>query len=334
MQSGIQEPSGGVARYYLAAEKRNLPVSTEITGYFISSLVYLFERTQREEYLAAAIRAAQFLTRQAHNRELKITPFEMGPHAPAYFFDCGIIVRGLLAAYEITREAEYLETAMECGTSMGQYFRNGKHLHPILEMPSLNPFPYEPRWSREPGCLQLKSAMAWYNLHQVCGDNQFQRWYEQALEVALETHNSFLPGNDNPEKVMDRLHAYSYFLEGMLPVASRPECAEAYEIGLAKAGALLREIGPTFRRSDVCAQILRVRLNCGLAVDRTAAAEEAAWAKSCQYLSGDRNHVGGFSFGTKGGELLPFVNPVSTGFSMQALDEWETGNRSPHSRLV
>jgi hypothetical protein len=31
---------------------------------------------------------------------------------------------------------------------------------------------------------------------------------------------------------------------------------------------------------------------------------------------------GGFYFGIKGGQFLPFVNPVSTAFAMQALEMW------------
>src|ERR1700683_322074 len=41
LHSGIQEASGGVARYHLAEGGRNLPVSNEITGYFASALVDL-----------------------------------------------------------------------------------------------------------------------------------------------------------------------------------------------------------------------------------------------------------------------------------------------------
>lgn len=334
LHSGIQEPSGGVARYYLATETRNKPVSTEITGYFLSALVYLFERTGRAEYLDAATRAARFLTRTARNRELKLIPFELAPDAPAYFFDCGIIVRSLLAIHGATGDNEYLETAVECGTTMGERFRNGRDLHPVLAVPSLKPLAYEPQWSRNPGCYQLKSAMAWHNLFIVTAETKFRDWYEQSLAVAIDINERFLPGEDSREKVMDRLHPYSYFLEGMLPAASRAECVDAYRRGLVKAASLLREIGPQFRRSDVCAQILRVRLHCGLPIDRAAAEEEVSWCRGFQYAGGDERHRYGFSFGSKSGVLLPFVNPVSAAFCMQAIDEWETGQPASESRLV
>jgi hypothetical protein len=51
LRSGIQEPSGGVARYYRADLERNHAVSTEITGYAVSAFVYLHAVTQDERYL-------------------------------------------------------------------------------------------------------------------------------------------------------------------------------------------------------------------------------------------------------------------------------------------
>ena len=323
-----------MARYYRASESRNMPISTEITGYFVSAMVYLFDRTGRGEYLDAATRAAKFLTREAHVMEQKIIPFELAPGSPAYFFDCGIIARGLLSIHSVTNEDEYLETAIECGTTMGERFRSGSDLHPILSIPSFKPFDYEPRWSRRPGCYQLKSAMAWQHLFKTTGETKFRDWYEQALETAIKTHCEFLPGDENIEKVMDRLHAYLYFLEGMLGAAARTECQAAYRCGLAKAASLLREIGPVFRRSDVCAQMLRIRLHCGLPIDRAAAAEEAAWCREFQYTDGDARHRNGFSFGGKDGIPLPFVNPVSAAFCMQAIDEWETGHPASEARLI
>ena len=73
-------------------------------------------------------------------------------------------------------------------------------------------------------------------------------------------------------------------------------------------------------RSDVYAQLLRVRMfsgNCG-----ADAAYEAEQAASFQIQAGDARVSGGFLFGRKRGEDLPFVNPVSTAFCVQALALW------------
>ena len=90
--------------------------------------------------------------------------------------------------------------------------------HPILTLPEKRPLERDAlRWSRSPGCYQLKSAMAWWDLAEATGDEQFREPYERVLAYSLRTWTTFLPGHPEKVKVMDRLHAFLYFLEGLLP---------------------------------------------------------------------------------------------------------------------
>jgi hypothetical protein len=325
LQSGIQEPGGGVARYYRADLEKNARVSTEITGYAVSALLYLAERTGDNSYTEAAVRAARFLTRTAWSPALATFPFEHSdncdqPKPLAYFFDCGIIVRGLLAAWRATGDQEFLNTAVEAGQSMIADFQSHTATHPILMLPDKRPLAYEPKWSASPGCYQLKSAMAWHELFEETGEQRFKAAYETALERALDQEPAFLPGATDREKVMDRLHAYCYFLEGLLPCADRPDCKSALAAGIAKTSKYLQEIAPVFERSDVYAQLLRLRLYAAqsgvIPLDETRARAEANQVTEFQISTG------GFAFGRKGAELLPFINPVSTAFCLQALALW------------
>ena len=75
LNSGIQESTGGVARYYFSDRKRNAPLSTEITGYAVSALVNLYKQTSDVTYLDAAIKAGCYLVR-AWNEECSAMPFE------------------------------------------------------------------------------------------------------------------------------------------------------------------------------------------------------------------------------------------------------------------
>ncbi len=322
LHSGIQEPSGGVARYYRSDYEKNATVSTEITGYAASALAYLYERTGNAAYREAALNAARFLTRIAWDKASSTLPFE--PSSPlAYFFDIGIIVRGLLAVHRISHEAEFREVAEHASLALAFDFLGDGVFHPVIELPEKHPLPHEPRWSRSPGCYQLKSALAWHDL----GDPHAVRVFESVVDYALQSHMEFLPGAGDVEKVMDRLHAYSYFLEALLAVADRENAREALKFGIERTGAFLREIRPVFERSDVCAQLLRVRLAAhhlgAVALDEAAAREEAAWAARFQISSADKRLDGGFWFGRKGEEMLPYANPVSTAFVLQALALWE-----------
>jgi len=329
LYSGIQEANGGVARYYRSDLRKNARVSTEITGYTVSALVFLGERTGQSAYFDAAFRAARFLTRTAWDVKLQTFPFEHGIDQPAeliYFFDSGIIVRGLLSAWRASKEAEFFDVAAAAGRAMLADFRTRDAIHPILTLPDKRPSAYEPRWSASPGCYQLKSALAWYELFEACGEMEFLRAYEQTLESALSTEGDFLPGDTNQEKVMDRLHAYLYFLEGLAPVIGRADCANIFQRGLDRVAKHLRAIEPIFIRSDVYSQLLRARLyGCGLGslpIDVPAATHEASQVGTFQLESDDLRVGGGFGFGRKGTAALPFVNPVSTAFAIQALALW------------
>ncbi len=121
-RSGIQLPNGGVARYHRADAGLNQDISTEITGYAVAALVLAFRTTQDQEFLDAATRAAHFLTRVAWDAPNAAMPFEIDPAAFTYFFDCGIIARGLLALWRVTRECELLDAAQAIGHSMAQDF--------------------------------------------------------------------------------------------------------------------------------------------------------------------------------------------------------------------
>lgn len=314
VRSGIQEASGGVARYYRSTENRDAAISNEITGYAASTFAWFGD-------LDAARRAACYLRDRAWNADSHTFPFE--PDSPlAYFFDIGIIARGLLAVARATDEDSFRDLAHEAALSLAFDFLGDDAFHPVISLPEKQPLADEPRWSRSPGCYQLKAALAWREI----GDEQATRLFESVLAQALGTHENFLSAEPDRERLMDRLHAYCYFLEGLLAADGGP-ARRALKQGIDRVAALLREISPQFERSDVCAQLLRVRLighhHLGLALDEDAAGEEARRTASYQADTSDPRLGGGFWFGRKGDDMLPYMNPVSTAFGAQALALWD-----------
>jgi len=328
LSSGIQAPNGAVARYYCADVQQNRAASTEITGYAISALEHLHRLTGDARYRDRALAAARFLVRDAWRREFEAMPFETDRPALAYFFDCGIVVRGLLAAWRAERANEFLECAAAVGRSMARDFRADDGWHPVLALPEKRPLERDAaRWSRQPGCYQLKAAMAWWDLYQAAGDAAFRDLYRESLQSALANSAEFLPGDTDRLKIMDRLHAYLYFLEGLIPAAGEESCARALGGGIRKVAHWLRQIEPEFARSDVYAQLLRIRMLADAAgaepLEREAGGREACALAEFQADGGDRRIGGGFWFGRRNGAWLPHVSPVSAAFAIEALDLWE-----------
>ena len=335
MHSGIQEESGGVARFYDAATQKNRPISTEITGYHASALAYLFDVTGDSVYLERAIATANFLLDHGWNEELQTFPYEwpspseVSEHQ-SYFFDNGIIIRGLLAVWYHTKEDRLVEIASRAAHGMLRDFFSGADYHPILQLPAKAPTLRDTRWSRSAGCYQMKSALSWLEVSEITGDATLSQAFRHLLEAALNTHASFLSSAPNRHAIMDRLHAYSYFLETLSAVTDRADCREAYVDALGFATEQRQSIQPEFLRSDVCAQMLRARMTaeylgvCPL--DRTQAETEATALAEFQSNDEDPRINGAILFGRRNGDLVPHVNPVSTAFGLQALDMWQKYN--------
>lgn len=273
-------------------------------------------------------------------------PFEISVDADAqraYFFDCGIVVRGLLAAWDATHDPEFLDVAVKLGRAMAADFLapDGTY-HPILGLPAKQPLERDAlRWSRAPGCYQLKSALAWWELFEATEDTRFRESYDRVLEFSLEHYGAFLPGHAERSKVVDRLHAFLYFLEGLLPRARERRCTAVLSQGIERVSQFLDETAPVFERSDVYAQLLRIRIyasGAGVApLDRGAARREAAVLADFQVLSNDPRLDGGFYFGRRNGAWIPHVNPVSSTFAVQALALWDrhqNGWLAAHPRLL
>lgn len=348
LDSGIQEScgsvAGGVARFYRAETGKNKPISTEITGYSASALVYLFHITGNEEYLDRARKTANFLVSVAWNEDLGTFPFEYpSPSAEseyrAYFFDCGIIIRGLLAVWRQTGEERLLDVALAAARSMIADFRFDAEYHPILELPCKQPLARTEQWSRAPGCYQLKAALAWWDLADATGDHLLRKAYLDMLNIALVTHSGYLPGSTDVYITMDRLHPWLYFLEGLLPVLDRAECAKAYIQGIHTVSRFLRQIAPQFARSDVYAQLLRARIYgaATVGINTEAAEEEFRELLAFQAESSDRRIDGGFFFGRRDGAMSPHVNPVSTVFGLQAIAMWrefQGANKPPCCKML
>lgn len=332
-QSGIQTSGGAVARAYLTDVQEYRPVSTEITGYAAGILAYLYNLSRDQHLLESALRAGRFLTRSAWRPELETMPFEVGSAREdlAYFFDLGIVARGLLSLWRATGDEEFLESAVAVAYAMHRDFlRDGGYV-PVIALPGKQPVPGDTRWSLNPGCYQLKAALAWLEVGEATDDAALMGLYEAMLERFSTPQEEFVYAEPSDDRVMDRLHAYCYFLEGLLPRTGERPIADLLRRGLRLAGATFDAVAPRFERADVRAQVLRLRLYAAalgvVPLDPESARREAARVAAFQFREPDPRVEGAFCFGRRGSRRLPFANPATTTFAVQALEIWRRHRR-------
>jgi hypothetical protein len=347
LHSGIQNPGGGVARYYDAIRGENRLVSTEITGYGISTFLFLYSITSEAVYLERALLGAQFLMHHAWDKDLGLFPYEHGwkkndPKHLAYFFDTGIITRALLAMAREIGQEEYLGFAIDAGDSLVREFSSSdRNFHPVLQLPCKTPRPAVNRWSLSAGCYQLKVALAWFELFELTGEQRYRDLYLSMLDEAMESHQTFIELKSEVDGLVDRLHPYCYFLEGLLPMAGTARCDVALADGIRKVARFVRQYDPGFTRVDVIAQLLRVRVLADWGgvepVDREAAQWEASRLLDFQAHCTEAKINNGFYFGTKAHQLVLHASPVSTGFALQALalfDQYSNGCKPMSWRML
>jgi hypothetical protein len=101
LESGIQQGNGGVSRYYRRDLCTHARISSEITGYAVSALIYLYQRLEKAS-ISSPRPAQRVSDSERRGPQVRAFPFEfdlMESTASArVFFDTGIIVRGLPAA--------------------------------------------------------------------------------------------------------------------------------------------------------------------------------------------------------------------------------------------
>lgn len=292
-RSGIQHHSGGVHRWYREDTGCYAPTTTELTAYSISALMYLHKRRRGTDYARSICLGVRFIE-SCWNQQFQLMPFE--PEADlSYFFDSGMIVRALRMANSPLAE--------DCAESMGRFVGDGT-CRAILHMDGRPYRSPNPRWSTEPGCYQLKPAI-WAGLK----------------GIPIEAPEAFLSGL-SPSELADRLHPACYYLEGLLGTDGWRQMENDIRT-VSDAMALSCN---SLERSDVLAQLLRLRLCCfdyGLPLDEQQARRELSRLLCYQVASDDVRTDGGFYFARSGGAMLPHVNPCSTAFALQAMQMWQ-----------
>ena len=331
--SGVQDGSGGVSAGYRTDTRGYEPISTTATGYYVSAQVWA-RRFSKDALAPMGPRAGGFLLEQAFDMSKELFPVHIDSKERqearlAFFLDCAVVMRSLVHLWSVTKDQAYLECAERCGLALRSKMTTvDGGFFPIYDLDTDRAYAEVGSWAVEAGVPQLKAGLALLELHKATGRGEFETDAEAMRKWCLKRQESFLPGEVDDNKVMDRLHAYCYFLEGLLPaVALDADSGRVLQFGILRVENLLDELGTDFRRCDVLAQVLRLRLYADklgiMELDYGRAEEEAAAVVECQIQSADPRSDGGFALTQRRGKLEPNLDTAASVFALQALEMWD-----------
>ncbi len=244
LQSGIQEQQtdapmyGGVRRDY---DRPNALFSffyTEITGYAVTTLLYLYQLHPDPVYLERARDAAEWLLTRAREPQtgalrcrfyptgweqhtcLRCRFHSTGWAQHACAFDNGMCLNGLVNMFRFTGEGRYLTAALELGTWLVDTMQAADgSLFAKYDVHSRTPYNPDGKWSQMSGSFLLKVAIGLLNLAEASNDAR----YTQAARALCEWGATFqeADGRFQTSPPGDTfLHPHCYAAEGLL-VAGR-----------------------------------------------------------------------------------------------------------------
>ncbi|HTZ11650.1 MAG TPA: hypothetical protein VMD04_04675 [Candidatus Margulisiibacteriota bacterium] len=340
LSSGIQSEKGPFYSWYDLDKKRYPYIYSEITGYGITTLLFLYKLSGENKLVKKAKLAAQWIIENALDDSGGVKARLYGDECLAeshysfedgniFSFDTGMVLYALINLYKVTGENLYLEkskaiaaflldTMLQRDGSMAAIFNSG----------SKKGIESYDKWSNQPGAFHAKVSLGLVDLFEVTRDGRHK---EAALElcdfaIGLQEASSgrFIT---NKSDNTTHLHPHSYAIEGLwyagvnfgvsrfIDSARR---ATKWMLHQASGSGLNELYNPSsgkfndFQRSDILAQALRLALLFGIK-DRQEELKVALL--QYQYRQEETVQEGGLFFSKDSRHL----NSWCTMFALQAL---------------
>jgi len=341
LNSGIQSKEGGFYAWQDMEEGSRAYLYSEITGYAITTLCFLYAITKNKVFIDRAKRAAEWilrdaldpgggvLTRKYLDNVVEHYSFERGN---IYSFDCAMAAFGMLKLYKATRDNTYLDCAEKItGFLNKKMLKDNGLYYPLFDTKNGTAGEDTKKWSTQSGSFHSKLALCLCDLADIKDDPSYdlkaKRLIDSSTKCFYKEERFFTNSLDHTS----HLHPYSYTLEGMLYYAfkrrddsykEKIEKAFNWAVGLQdqNGGFPTQVFGDgkpdvVYQRSDIQAQVLRLSYFIGSGLDRERLIKRML---ELQNLSLDKK--GGFIFGTDtDGSFKKHSNAWCSMFALQAL---------------
>ncbi len=218
LQDKNDENCGGVHSYYDVEKKEYGFLYPEITGYFLSTIRFIYNFDKNPKYLALAKSSANWLIQiyKKYGGIIMGLDSDKSKQKLAFSFDTAICAKGLLDYFVLTQEKTYLEY----GTVLIKWLLNAisddGFVAPYKNIEKNQFEESDEVWYKKKGCLHIKTVMPLLQLYQISQDNDL-------LDIASRVCNTFVryQNEDGSFSIHEKnktvnLHTQCYAMEGLL----------------------------------------------------------------------------------------------------------------------
>lgn len=337
--SGIQSDSGGFYSWYDLKDKSYPYLYSEITGYGITTLLFLYNLTGDEIFLNKAQKAADWIITFAmhscggvktrlYNQDESSDRLYSFSGQNIFSFDTGMVLYGMASLYQARKERRFLEAALrQADFILDKMQKEDGSLYPIYNTKEARTMEPDDKWSNQRGSFLCKASLGLVKLFDISGERKYRDAAIRLCEYAVSLQEDSGRFITDKASSTTHLHPHSYTAEGLWYTGSSfgmPEfidsAKKATEWALSNVSSSgINEIyDPStktfndFQRSDIIAQVLRMVLIYSIE-DKIDGLNSILL--SYQYIGDEEDQRGGFLYSKDGDHL----NAWCSMFAFQAL---------------
>ena len=346
LNSGIQNLDGehkGAFNSWYDINKNNYEYAySEITGYGINMLMFLYSLEKDEIFLERAKLAADWLinkakhksggilTRYFYDKSSFMGSFE---NEEIFSFDCGMVLNGMTSLYKISKDKKYLEFCEELANFMiNKMQKQDGSFYAVYDAKNNKLIDDGEKWSTQSGCLHAKLSIGLINLYEITKNNKYLESSKKICDYSLQ----YLKDNGRFvtfSKTGDTLfHPHCYAAEGLYVAGnyfnnkeylSAAEKSSLYLFSIQLENGGIPQLFKNnklieFERTDILAQSLRMGILFSDKIDNDKLKKLATRLLEFQNLKGEQK--GGFIYGYDDSrKKYEHVNSWCTMFALQAL---------------
>lgn len=230
-KSGIQNSqnkksqlSGSVNAWYDPKKKKYSFVYSEINGYFMTMMVFLYKRTGEKKYLNKGLEAAKWLISNAQEKDggfrclFLIDKNSSHAHKKdqIYSFDNGVIINGLVSLYKETKKSYLIKSAEKCGNWIINFCIDDNNLvKPVYEIEQNKFFESDKEWSTTSGSYHTKISIGLANLYSIVKKKKYLEASKKICNSSLKFQKSNGRFLSFPFKGGTNAHPHCYSAEGL-----------------------------------------------------------------------------------------------------------------------
>lgn len=225
LNSGIQDERGAFYAWLDHEDSVSSYLYSEITGYAITTLCFLYTLTNDVLYLQRAESAARWiidaalhssggvLTRLYLTEEVEHYSFSRGY---IYAFDCAMVAFAMLKLYKLTAQKCYLDVSRRIVDFLARRMLRADGLcYPIFDARSGQVCEVKDTWSRQAGSFHCKLTLPLCELAELEGNRHYLRLAQNIIEASMQHFykDRFIT---NVSDQSSHFHPYCYTLEGLV----------------------------------------------------------------------------------------------------------------------